>query len=159
MMTEQAESFDLEAVGASWSAKLSAENVETKGRGRPAKSSKRSADVAPAPSLSFDGKELRPLVKALGNTACRVGKVTILEDTEVQELSEALAPVLSKYMGESINRFGAEVALVGIALKVSMPRIAEAGERRKREKAERAGDVAEEQPGSSRVGAEIQKEF
>lgn len=140
-MEAQAEAFDLNRVTKGWSEKLKAADVETKGRGRPAssgsaskKSAGGSAARSDAPDLSFSGKELGPLVKAFGNTGCRMAKVSVLDQGEVDELSEALAPILSKYFGESINRYGPEVALVGVTLKVAMPRIQEAAERRKASK-------------------------
>lgn len=137
-MVDQTEAFDLSRVTKGWSEKLKAADVETKGRGRPAsggggskKASGGSAARSDAPDLSFSGKELGPLVKAFGNTGCRMVKVSVLDAAEVDELSEALAPILSKYFGESINRYGPEVALIGVTLKVAMPRVQEAAERRK----------------------------
>lgn len=133
---EPPKNFDLGAMGAGWSQRLkTADNVaDTKGRGRPAKSAASGATPS-TPSLTFSGKELAPLIKALGNPLCRVGEVPKLEDEEVTELSEALAPVLSKYFGESINRWGAEVALLGVTLKVAAPRVVVAMEKRQARKA------------------------
>lgn len=137
-MPEQTEAFDLNRVTAGWSQKLKEAELETKGRGRPASSASdskprasTSRSVSAAPELSFSGKDLAPLVKAFGNTACRMSSVAVLDATEIDEMSEALAPILSKYFGESINRYGPEVAFVGVTLKIAMPRIQEAAERRK----------------------------
>lgn len=129
------ENFDLDAMGKGWSQKLKSTDLETKGRGRPSTSGKSSRTTsAPSPessALEFSGKELAPLVRAVGNPLCRTGGVQVLEDSEVTELSDALAPLLSKYFGESINRWGVEVAFVGVALKVGAPRVIQAMDNRK----------------------------
>ena len=130
---------NLDAIVSGWSGALKQAEAEgtieaTKGRGRPAGGAR--SKVSDAPSISFDGKELRPLVKAIGNTSCRIAKVSVLSETEIEELTEAFAPVLSKYAGNSLDRWGAEVALGVIVLKVSMPRISEASANRKAAKAE-----------------------
>lgn len=83
------------------------------------------ARIREAPiELMYSGEELQPLVEALGNSACKATGTANLTSTEITEISTALAPVLTKYTSESLRRFGAEVALAGVLLKVGLPRYA-----------------------------------
>ena len=108
-----------------WSQRLSekeaAGEIKVKGRDTPA--AQVSPTVSSGYSVSYSGKELAPLVKAFGNFFCRRGNVDLISDEEATEVAEPLAGVLTKYFGDAWSKWGAEIALAGILLKLSLPRV------------------------------------
>lgn len=119
---EQAESVDPSDV-----------TIERKGKGRP-----RSRPAPSGPSLTFSHDELAPLVESVGNAVCRSFEVDTLSDTDVGDISKALAPVMSKYLGDIAERWGAEIALAGVLAKVAIPRYMDYRERAAETQAETA---------------------
>lgn len=98
--------------------------IERKGRGRA-----RSRPAQPTPDLTFSRDELAPLVESVGNAMCRSFEVDTLSDTDVGDISKALAPVMSKYLGDIAERWGPEIALAGVLAKVALPRYMDYRER------------------------------
>ena len=103
-------------------AKEESGDLELKGRG-----AKRSVVSTPAqvdpPTVQLSSETLIPLVKAVGNATCRIASVEVLEETEVKEIADALAPVADKYLGTVAQEWGAEVVLLFVVLKVTAPRV------------------------------------
>lgn len=87
-------------------------------------------------TISYSGEELTPLVQALDGWAASAFRVTPKNVDQCREISAALAPVLTKYAGASIERWGPELALVAVLAKHYVPTYLEFQMREKMRKAE-----------------------
>lgn len=74
------------------------------------------------PVVTFDPAYLGPAIGALGNVICKRVGVAELDDDEVSRLAEAYSPLLSKYFGTAIEKYGPEIAAIGVTLDVALPR-------------------------------------
>lgn len=73
-------------------------------------------------SLQWGADELVPAIRSLGSFLCRRLEVAELSTEDVSDLSAGIAPVLNKYLGDAWTKFGPELALLAVLLKVGAPR-------------------------------------
>jgi len=88
------------------------------------------------PEVVYRPEELEPLVMATFNALCRSFDVQEIEQRDARDISVAAAPVVTKYLGSSWEKWAAEIALFGVMLKLGMPRIQEYAEKRQLQAAE-----------------------
>lgn len=91
---------------------------------------------APPATVSYTGEDLIPLVQALDGWLSASLLVTPKSVDQCREIAAAMAPVLTKYAGATIERWGPEMALVAILAKNYVPTYLEFSAMEKVRKAE-----------------------
>lgn len=75
--------------------------------------------------LSYEPDELAPLLRIVSDICTGAAGVSSISDDEATELARAAAPVMSKYLGATVERWGPEIGLVLISVKIYRPRVGE----------------------------------
>lgn len=90
-------------------------------------------DPDPAPSYELAQEDLKPLVQSTANMILSRYQLEPLNDQEANELAGAYRPLLSKYFGTALDRYGPEIAALGVSVKIFGPRVMEYRDRQEQE--------------------------
>lgn len=82
-------------------------------------------DEAGGVVLSYEPDELAPLLRIVSDICTGAAGVSPISEPDADELARAAAPVLSKYLGATVDRWGAEIGLVLISVKIYRPKVSE----------------------------------